>query len=477
MEKRIILCLRVGTFANSQNSQSLTSSGRLAEACLRFTPRVALRRDGSGVFLDLQPPASSGAFSPESILKRTLVTAQRLGLPVQAAGWGSTAREAWARARLPDVASSPSPSPNPNPRPALAAAGTLPLEVLEHWADPFGLREAEDPRALLPFRAAAQDLKQLGLRSVEELLKIPVREIASRFGKALSRLSVDFWRDPTWPRFAPEPRVIETRQVDDEVILGGLDFILKLLGDRTLTRLRGRGLRASKVAIHLKQERWSTVREPRRTIDFVLPMPQSTTSGLLPLLLEKLDHELQARPLESPLQEIALEIVETLPGLGSQRDFFNRREEQREAWNALLGRLIQKLGQERVFRARVEARYLPERAWSKSLEESPPLHAGARAGPLGAPERPARVLKRPEPVERVAPDVVAPLSGRRWETTLWEGPERLSGDWWNDPEGLGFDRDYYRVKTVTGEKLWVFVNRKAKAGFKAGSYFLHGYFD
>src|SRR6185312_12543578 len=103
-----------------------------------------------------------------------------------------------------------------------------------------------------------------------------------------------------------------------------------------------------------------------------------------------------------------------------------------------------KLGKERVFTAIPENRYLPEKAFSRALKresrESPPW-----------PARPTRLLAHPRPL--------GPLVGKLKAASL-EGPERLSGEWW-DSQYEGFNRDYYRLKTVSGEELWVFVNRNA----------------
>jgi protein ImuB len=39
--------------------------------------------------------------------------------------------------------------------------------------------------------------------------------------------------------------------------------------------------------------------------------------------------------------------------------------------------------------------------------------------------------------------------GARWTVAHAEGPERLSGDWWNDP----YRRDYWRCATAAGVLL------------------------
>ena len=49
----------------------------------------------------------------------------------------------------------------------------------------------------------------------------------------------------------------------------------------------------------------------------------------------------------------------------------------------------------------------------------------------------------------------------------FQGPERLSGDWWED----GYCREYYRVTTEAGELLWVFYEPRQRG------WFWHGWWD
>src|SRR5262249_19579199 len=150
--------------------------------------------------------------------------------------------------------------------------------------------------------------------------------------------------------------------------------------------------------------------------------------------------------LGAPVVKVSFEVLESVPGNGAQKDFFNRREQEKEAWNALVGRLSYKLGNGRVFVALPVERYLPEKAWKRGLEfmraaESsfPPVEESEWA------ERPARLLRKPEPIEKEGDVLVHPRTGKEWRVLKWEGPERLSGEWWNDPKFEGFHRDYFRV--------------------------------
>jgi protein ImuB len=48
-----------------------------------------------------------------------------------------------------------------------------------------------------------------------------------------------------------------------------------------------------------------------------------------------------------------------------------------------------------------------------------------------------------------------------------KGPERLSGEWWEDH----YRREYYRVSTIAGDLLWVFYDPRRRG------WFWHGWWD
>ena len=70
-----------------------------------------------------------------------------------------------------------------------------------------------------------------------------------------------------------------------------------------------------------------------------------------------------------------------------------------------------------------------------------------------------RALDPPEPVQVLCEDerpCVVTWRGHRIAVTRAVGPERLSGDWWDD----GYRRDYWRCESPTGE-FTVFLDRAA----------------
>ncbi|MEK6579637.1 MAG: hypothetical protein AABZ55_10460, partial [Bdellovibrionota bacterium] len=251
-----------------------------------------------------------------------------------------------------------------------------------------------------------------------------------------------------------------------------LEFLIfgtKGLVDRSVARLRGSCERASVVRLRLEFEKWSTLKSHYREWMIYLPLPQGGTQGLLSILQERLQFDLGQTPLPAPVQAISFEVIEAVPGIGAQRDFFHQKEEEVETWNALVGRLTYRLGKERVFTAQMTERYLPEGGWVKTLSPS----TQADLASLWA-RRPSRVVRDPERLSMQEGSLVHP-NGRRWQVLQWNGPERLSGEWWKDVSLRGFYRDYFRVVTATGEKLWVFINRLEQE--EEAIFYLHGFFD
>ena len=64
-------------------------------------------------------------------------------------------------------------------------------------------------------------------------------------------------------------------------------------------------------------------------------------------------------------------------------------------------------------------------------------------------------------------DNVGVLHGDWRKIKTFGGPERLSGDWWEDH----YTREYYRVSTERGDLLWVYYDPRPRA------WFWHGWWD
>jgi protein ImuB len=150
------------------------------------------------------------------------------------------------------------------------------------------------------------------------------------------------------------------------------------------------------------------------------------------------------------LAGIALAVRETSPLKGRQVAAFGGPDVD-EPLSDLVERLVARLGEGRVLRARLVAEARPERAYALSPETRPPKTPAAP--PPRAPfRRPVRLFDPPRPVA---------AEGLR----LVRGPERIATGWW-DGERSG--RDYHEAEDGSGARRWVF---RSDAGWK-----LHGSF-
>jgi protein ImuB len=415
----------------------------LAEACFRFTPQVAIRsveEDSTEQAIFLEIGASHRLFSEQSLQLKLISLAKRFGY-LSRVTFGETAGEAFALAR----------------NPSFLFGGDLPLEALMDFASPFSPAHLMKPDLI-------SSLKTLGLKNVNEFVGLPPCTLASRFGKEAVKLSACVrgeW-ECAWPGFHPSSAVVEKSRVENSESLEALVFVLKILVDRMMARLCGRSERVSALQIVFNLER-----SANRKFNLVLPIAQGSVNGVLPILQDYLGAVIQRDPLHAPVEEIQIAAVETVSARGAQKDFFTRKEEEAEIWDALVARLSQKLGKNRVYAASPENRYLPEQSFSKSLKRE--------AKKKEFPMRPSRLLPTPKALKREGAFVTDPASGKSWKIAEAEGPERLFGEWW---DSLSFNRDYYRLKTVNGEELWVFLQKNAPEESRAEkTFYLHGYFD
>lgn len=169
---------------------------------------------------------------------------------------------------------------------------------------------------------------------------------------------------------------------------------------------------------------------------------------------------------------------------------------------ALVDRLSNRLGPNRVLRLASRESHLPERsqAWLPAISGKtcpPPATPVASPSPPPLPPRPPLLLARPEPI-----GVIAEIPEGAPRQFIWrrvtrriaraEGPERIAPEWWRHIGNAGNvpgTRDYYRLEDTTGSRYWVFrdglygecedgddPDGETGAGEAAPRWFLHGLF-
>jgi protein ImuB len=136
----------------------------------------------------------------------------------------------------------------------------------------------------------------------------------------------------------------------------------------------------------------------------------------------------------------------------------------------LIDRLGARFGQRRVMRLVPQNTHIPEYAalavGAGSLRGSA-FSAQARAvahQPTQdslAPIRPIRLFEHPEPITATAEVPDGPPAQFTWREVRHvvvraEGPERIAMEWWRDAAGRALMRDYFRVETRDGLRVWIF---------------------
>jgi protein ImuB len=88
---------------------------------------------------------------------------------------------------------------------------------------------------------------------------------------------------------------------------------------------------------------------------------------------------------------------------------------------------------------------------------------------------------RPEPIEAIAEVPDGPPVRFRWRRVLHqiahaEGPERIAMEWWRDQKGRALTRDYFRVESREGVRVWVYREGLYGRELNEPRWFLHGLF-
>ncbi len=102
--------------------------------------------------------------------------------------------------------------------------------------------------------------------------------------------------------------------------------------------------------------------------------------------------------------------------------------------------------------------------------------APAAAWPAPAAPRPILIF-RPEPIQ--PQDTAIPPETFVWRRRVRRrraafGPERIAPEWWlDDPAWRSGPRDYWRVETEEGDRLWLY---EAKGAEFPGGWFAQGVF-
>jgi protein ImuB len=439
----------------------------VADWCDRYTPLVGLDAP-DGLTLDITGCAH--LFGGEAALARDLVgrlSAQGLQARVAVAG---TVGCAWAVARC----GTPGIIASGNERNIIAP---LPLSALRL-----------DTGTLTA-------LAQVGLKRVEDILDRPRAPLAARFGVMLLRRldqALGFEDEPITPRL-PIPTALTEQRFPEPIarhedVLGTIEKLAARLGG--VLEQRGEGARLLQVALFRADGKVFRIEagtaEPLRTAarvarlfadrldvigDEVDPGFGFDMVRLCALVTERSDP--RQTGLAAPDHEADLaHLIDRLGARFGLRRVMRQVEENTHipefAVSAVAAHMMRRHPEVRGSTASEPRRMIMGRSFEARFQRAP-----QDDGSL-SPTRPIRLFARPEPIEAIAELPDGPPAQFIWRRMRYvvlhaEGPERIAMEWWRDNAGNALTRDYFRVESREGVRVWLYREGVSR-------WFVHGVF-
>lgn len=450
----------------------------------RFSPWVA-EEPPAGLMIDLTGAAHLHG-GEEGVLAQVAEDCENLGLTVRAA-IADTPGAAWGLARysggdLGTVRSGDAIDQEARATRSRAVkrrgwerGGGAPRPVAARGAEaavispPGRLHEALSglPLAALRLDADVVDrLMRLGLRRVGDIMGLPRAALARRFGAdTLRRLDQAMGLEPEPVSPARPPMHFAVRLTLPEPI--GLRTDVEAALDRLLPpfcdklRAKGRGVR--RVLFQGFRADGGVA-----SVEIGLARAADSPDRIRPLLHLKLDQIDAGFGIDClRLEALATEAVSAVQHRGqlevTAQALANAGRVtagSAQALEDLIGRLGARLGTEAVLRLHPADSHVPAKSAKLLMAAWSQPHDGL--WPVPPAPRPL-VMFRPEPVE--APETRDLPARFRWRrrdcaVRMAVGPERLQPEWWfEDPDWRGGTRDYWRVETEGGERLWLFYGQ------------------
>jgi protein ImuB len=426
----------------------------LADWCQRYTPLVALDAP-DGLLLDIGGCAH--LFGGEAALLDDIARrVTRFGFAAEAA-IADTVGAAFAAARF---------SPGLCVEAGGERAALAPLP-------PAALRLPQETVALLA---------RLGLKRIGDIVDLPRKPLAARFGiEFLRQLDRALGRDreplnplrPVAP-YVAEQRFAEPIAREEDVLAVTVRLAARL---RALLEKRGEGARRIELSLFRTD---GAVKRVEAGASRPLRDPQEIRA-LFAERLAALGDEFDPG-FGFDLMRLSVTAAEPAP---EEQSGFGASEDAAQV-DRLIDRLAARLGSRRVGRLVAHDSHIPECAAGvlpAQAQRSAEIDDGWRAfrrhrARVALAPRPLRLFARPEPIEAIAMVPDGPPLRFRWRRALHEvaaaeGPERIEGAWWSEEGGPA--RDYFRIEDIAGHRFWL---------FRAGLYreivqprwFLHGLF-
>ncbi|MFN4155895.1 MAG: Y-family DNA polymerase [Paracoccaceae bacterium] len=394
----------------------------------RYCPWVG-REGADGLVLDVT--GSDHLLGGEAAMLADMrARAARAGLTLRL-GLGATRGAAWAFAHYGETA------------PGLAA---LPVAALRLDA------------------ATVTALQRLGLRSIGDLAAAARAPLARRFGaELLLRLDQAFGQVPEAisPGVEPPHYGMRTSFPDPIGLFDDVMAATARLLEPLCARLKAHDAGARRLVLTLRR-----VDQGSQQVELRLAAAMHDAARILPLFARGVGEVDSGFGID----QIRLEAVLVEP-LAPQQTGRRMPQADPDRLNDLITRIGTRIGLENIRRFLPADSHIPERSFIIATA----AHSTPEGGWAAARPRPLRLF-RPEPLFGTINASAQPPAQFRWRamtltTGRATGPERIAPEWWlEDDNWRSGLRDYWKVETRQGRRLWLFYTPQNPGWFVQGEF-------
>ncbi|WP_252731504.1 Y-family DNA polymerase [Lentibacter algarum] len=306
-------------------------------------------------------------------------------------------------------------------------------------------------------------LQRLGIKTVGQLADLPRATVGQRFGasvlmrldQALGHQAESISPEVNAPVYATRLTLPEPIGLAKDV-MAGVERLLPPLCEKLMRMMAG--VRVLSLSCRL-------VDGGAQTVELRLARPLRDPARILPLF-ERGIGEIDAGFGIDQLRLVAVQ-VEALPAEQTTQAS-QGQSRQDDGLHDLITRLGNRIGLENIQRFLPADSHIPERSF---------IIAPAAWSEVGG----AWVSLTPRPVRLFPPEYVAASTNRPPGSFKWRGmsfkvgrvtgPERIAPEWWLEDENWRHGvRDYWKVETREGHRLWMFHTPQSPGWFVHGTF-------
>lgn len=314
--------------------------------------------------------------------------------------------------------------------------------------------------------ATAEGLGRVGLPLIAHLIDLPRAPLSRRFGPGLVlRLDQALGVQPESVSAEPEPPHFGVRMTLPEPIGLQSDVMAGLvrLLDRLCSKLALHHMGARRLQLELRRVDRATAK-----VEIGLARPMRDSARIAALFAKGVDEVDAGFGIDC--LRLSATLVEPMP---PEQIGDGPALKQDDALANLLSSVGNRLGFDRVLRMIPADSQIPE----KSFLLVPAIYTAAEpAGPRKVAPRPITIFPAEMVLDAVGPRPGTPPVRFRWRR-IWfstlraQGPERITAEWWFvDPAWRSGLRDYWRVETHEGPRLWLFHTPQSPGWHVAGEF-------